>query len=772
MSRLSDALFRWVLRAPRLAVLLLAVAVTAAATGLLRLEISNDIEIFFSDDSPELLAHHEFQDTYGQALNILLVVTPPDEDVFSVESLSQLAWLTEQAWTVPHSRRVDSVINYQHSEASEEGLDVAPLVDWSRPITAEVAARARTVALAEPTLVDRVISPDGRTAGVNITLHLPKEDASVEVPEVAEAAEALADQLRARAPGTEVHITGMLMISHAMNGAIQRDTLTLIPLMFALIAVFLGVMTRSLPGTVAALVVIAGSNLVAMGMAGWMGIVLSPSNLIAPIIIMALAIASSVHVLGYYAKFRQQGQESAEAALGAQRANLVPVFWTSVSTMLGFISMNASDSPPVRELGNIVCVGVATSMVLALLLLPALLLIFPQVSSRPPRSGRQLASLAEWVIGHRRPLLWTAGLVTVLGVPSALSNRLDDTFVTYFDEAVPFRAATDYAVENLTGFNYFEYSIASDGPVTEPGYLQQVKSFEQWWKTQPHVRHTSALPRVFERLHKNLNDDDPAFERLPDDGTLLAQYLLLFELSLPQGLDLTDQISVDRQASRLTVIFDDVSTQDMLSAEAAAIEWMEANWEGLEGKPTGQPLMFAHMSDRNSRNMLASNVLLLALISVMLIVPFRSLRIGIGTLMPNLMPALVGFAVWGLTVGQVGLAVSSVIGMTLGIVVDDTIHFTHKFLVERRAGATAEDAVRAAFAQVGAAMVATSTVLVVGFGVLSLSQFTLNSQMGQLTALILGFALVADFLFLPPLLMALSPGDPPCGPADASSSHP
>jgi len=167
-------------------------------------------------------------------------------------------------------------------------------------------------------------------------------------------------------------------------------------------------------------------------------------------------------------------------------------------------------------------------------------------------------------------------------------------------------------------------------------------------------------------------------------------------------------------------------------------------------------IMFSHIGQRNIKSMLLGTTLALILISIILIFALRSLKIGLLSLVPNLVPAALAFGAWGIAVGQVGLALSVVTGMTLGIVVDDTVHFMSKYLRARREkGLDAQDAVRYAFDTVGLALVATSVVLIAGFLVLTYSAFTLNSDMAFMTAVTIVFALLADFLLLPPLLMAL-----------------
>ena len=184
--------------------------------------------------------------------------------------------------------------------------------------------------------------------------------------------------------------------------------------------------------------------------------------------------------------------------------------------------------------------------------------------------------------------------------------------------------------------------------------------------------------------------------------------------------------------------------------------WLDQNLVDVRYTGSSPTLMFAHIGKRNVSSMLVGTTLALVLISFILVLALRSRRIGLISLAPNLIPAGMAFGLWGLMVGQVGMSLSVVAGMTLGIVVDDTVHFLSKYLRARREkGLDEKEAVRYAFNTVGVALWVTSLVLVMGFWVLSQSHFALNSDMGAMAAITIAIALIMDFLFLPPLLMKL-----------------
>jgi predicted RND superfamily exporter protein len=225
-------------------------------------------------------------------------------------------------------------------------------------------------------------------------------------------------------------------------------------------------------------------------------------------------------------------------------------------------------------------------------------------------------------------------------------------------------------------------------------------------------------------------------------------------MSLPYGLDLTNQINLDKSATRMIVTIKDATAKELRDMDTTAREWLKTHAPELFSYGASLSLMFAHISERNIQSMLGGTFIALALISGLLLIALRSLRIGLISLVPNLIPAAMALGVWGYLVGQVGLSIAVVGSLSLGIVVDDTVHFLSKYLRARRElGVSAEEGVRYAFASVGRALFTTTVILTAGFATLALSGFKLNADTGMLTAIAIAMALVADFFLLPGLLI-------------------
>lgn len=754
VERYTALLIRW----RWLVVLLTLVWVFAAASGVRFLSFTNDYRIFFSEENPQLQAFDNLQNTYNKNDNALLVITPKSGNVFTPEILNIVEQITEAAWQTPYSLRVDSVTNFQHTYADADDLVVENLVEDALSFSPEQIARVKAVALAEPSLLNRIISPSGHVAGVNITIHLPEIDPQAETPEVISFVRELASEYEAKYPQIKIHLTGILFMNNAFTEASQSDFATLVPIMFLVILVLVGLSVRVISGTIATLLVIIFAIMSAMGLAGWLGIKLSPPTASTPTMVMTMAVAHCVHVLTNFLQNYRLSQNKFQALTESMRINMQPVFITSMTTAIGFLSMNFSDAPPFRDLGNMVAMGVVTGYLLSVTLFPALIMILPVKPPKPDSRGLLfMQALGDFVVRQRAKIMWGMLAVVVGLVMFIPANELNDEFVNYFDETIEFRTDTDYITDNLTGMYQISYSLGAgeSGGISEPIYLETLERFAEWYRQQPGVLHVGVFSDVMKRVNRNMHGDQPAWYRIPDLRELAAQYLLLYEMSLPYGLDLNNQINLDKSATRMDVSLESLSTNQLLALEDRAQSWLYENAQSsMHGSGASPAIMFAHIGYRNVRSMLLGTVIALVLISLILVFALRSLKMGVISLIPNLVPAAMAFGLWGMFVGQVGLALSVVVGMTLGIVVDDTVHFMSKYQRGRREqGLSSQDAVRYAFSTVGMALWVTSLALIAGFLVLSLSAFELNSSMAQLTATTIMLALVADFLLLPTLLM-------------------
>jgi len=750
----------------------LAIALTAVSVA--RMDriwpLDPDARVFFAPENPDRQALDRFEATFAKDDNLLISIEPADGEVFTPETLAAIGDITERSWRLPFVRRVDSITNFQHTYANNDELIVRDLVVDPADVTPEAAAEAKEIALSRVELVGSFIPPASDVTMVQIRFTLPGEHPTLEVPSIVAAANTLREEIEAAYPFLDLRLTGSVMINNQFSVSGQQDGQTLMGPMFMAILIVVGLALRSFFGTLGVLVVIVLSAIGGLGALGWMGLPLNSVTVLAPLYIMTLAVASAVHIL---ASCRQTMLETADRKEWARRAledHMGAIIIACVTTAIGFFSLNFSISPPFRQLGNIVGIGILAAMVLTLTLLPALVTFLPIARrTTPSATSRLMDRLAEFVIARRGLLLpGTALLVAAMAIGIG-QLRLEDDFLRYFDERYEFRQDTDFVERRLTGVAGLEFPLPSGEAqgVNDPAFLKEVSTFVDWLRTQPDVTAVQSLTDTIKRLNMNMHGDDPAFMRIPDARDEAGQYLFLYELSIGYGMDLTDQIDVDRSSLRVTVRMSNVTTADMRDLTLAAGEWLNANAPLIQSAwnqehpelalvtPTGVVHVFNLISYRDVRAMLTGTAIALVLISGVIMAALRNVRIGFISLIPNLIPAAMAFGLWGYGVGAVTLAIAVVLAATLGIVVDDTVHFLSKYMEARRRGENAENAVRYAFHTVGMAMFVTTVGLVAGFGVLAQSGFAVNGDMAKLTAITITMALVADFLLLPSLLIWL-----------------
>jgi predicted RND superfamily exporter protein len=740
--------------------------VAAVSSGAQYVWFNGDYRIFFRADNPHLIAHERQQASFTKSDNVSFILAPADGAIFTRRTLMAIEQLAADCWKIPYSIRVDSITNHQHTRAVDDELATGDLVrDAARLSYAQIAER-RAIALAEPLLVGGLLSARGHVAAVNVRLELPdykgREDPAT--PEVMAHVRRMEREFEAAHPGITVHLMGLLPINQGFNELAQQDSATLAPLMFVVVLVVLALFFRSFSATFTTLLVIVFSLTMAVGFMGWVGYAANQVNVSAPTLILTLAVSDSVHILLPYLEGLGQGRSRSDAMEDSLRVNLAPVFFTNFTTAIGFVGLNFSDSPPFLEMGNIAAFGVMATMLLTFTLLPGIMTLLP-VKLRPGMGEeahwRIVDRVCEFALARRRQLFWIILAVVAAFSAAIPRNELNDDTAEYFEKGVPLRDAMDFVEDNLTGIDGIAYELSSGEPggINDPAFLAKVEAFAQWWRAQPETTHVLTFTDVIKRLNKSMHGDDSAWYRVPEDRDLAAQYVLLYELSLPQGLDLNTLVNFDKSALRLVASVKNQPARELIALEERAHAWLEANAPGMATGPgTGVSVIFARLSQSNIYSMMEGALVSAVLISLTMILSLRSFKFGFVSLVPNLLPAAVAYGIWGLTVGQVNLAVAAVFSVSSGIVIDDTIHFLSKYLRARRVdGRSPADAVRYSFATTGTALFVNTAVLVLGFLVLTVSNFTVNSSLGLMTALIIGIALLFDLLFLPALLLKVDP---------------
>ena len=741
-----------------LTIVLSFLAILALASGARHLTMVDvDVRNHFGEDNPNIVALKLLEETYALSDVALVSVAPKSGTVFSRETLVAIEELTEQLWRTPYATRVDSITNYTHSEGLDDTLIVEPLIDEAGSLGDADIERIMEIALGTEEIAGRFISRNGRVAGLVVSVTLP-EDRELGKQEVTDYLYRTVIDAREKHAAIDYHLTGEIVLNRAMRDAIDEEMAILAPTALGTMLLVALLLLRSLWGTLAIVLMLVAAIPSALGFAGFAGLNLFGESAAALFVLMAVTVAHSVHIIEGMAACMRQGMDRIQAAMQTVRMNMWPVFLTSFTTAIGFLSLNFADMPPFRVMGNIVAFGAMCAFVYAVTLLPAFLSVLPIRAWRKREARTDIFDrLGRFVISHRMILLCSFGVMTVVLIAGISRIELRENWLELLDESYEFRQSTDFLSQNFKGVETYEYSLDSgqEGGITDIGYLNKVESFAEWYRAQPEVSYVFSIADIMKRLNKNLHDEDPDYYVLPDNPELAAQYLLLYEFSLPVGRDLNNLIDYDRATTRVTVALSSLSSKEKIELDDRARAWLRNNAPDLETTATGVSIVGARSIQRNIEGMLLGTFVAMGIVSLLLLAVFRSVRLGLITLIPNFVPAAMAIGLWGYVVGEVGVAASVVTAIAFGIIVDDTIHFMTKYVDARKSGKLPSESVQAAFRSVGRALFTTTLVFGLGFMVFGASGMSTNQALGLLVGITVIIALLADFLFLPPLLMAL-----------------
>ena len=729
----------------------------AVMSGIPNLTLDTDGRVFMDDQNPDKILLDRFESEYAKDDTLSIVVSPKDGNVFTPRTLEAIDLMTDDAWNLPYVRIATSITRFQNTYADgEDSLIVEDLVVDPYNVTQEEADKARAIALSKVELKGGLISENGADTQISVIFRLPGKDLTREIPEIMEETIPMIERYRADYPDIAFRYTGSVPLGYQFNVASQDDGATLTPLMLVTMLGMVGILLRTFTGVIGVTVVAVLSALISLGSLGLFHIPLNSATALAPLMIITLAVASTVHLLSSARQTAEFTPDRKEWARKAIADHGLAITIACLTTAIGFLSLNFSISPPFRQLGNMVAAGMLGVWVYTLTLLPAMITWLPgKQKTQAARVDTFMRAFGEFVIRNQRRLL--LGIpVLIIGLGAGISQiKLEDDFLRYFDERYEMRQATDYFENNIGGLNVLEYALETgeESGINSLEYLKKVEAFTNFLRAQPEISNVRSVTDIVKQLNKSMNGDRQEFYRLPDSDEEISQYLFLYELSLGYGMDLTDQINIDRSAIRMTAYIPNTTTALMIALDGRIQNWFDANAPELKAPVTGQTHVYTMISARDVPAMLQGTVLALVFISLIILLVLRNIKLGLISLVPNLVPAAMAFGLWGYSVGTVTLAVSVVVAMTLGIVVDDTVHFMLKYAEAKKRGESSEDSVRYAFKSVGMALTVTSIGLVLGFFILGMSGFAVNRDLARLTAVTLSFALFVDFLFLPPLLI-------------------
>ena len=753
LARGMTRYFRFVLR-HRLVVVMLCLLLTALfALTISRAVIASSFTKLFFGDSAKYQAYRERTRRFGN--DEVFVVAYEDPDPLSRASLRRLESAVARVRAMPDVARVDSLLNIQRLWAEDNALCFERYSKAARKEPARAGALVAELGKDER-FRGLLVSQDGRHAAVIIEMSIDDERPAERIPSII--SEVLACFREEGFPAERLHLAGLpaLMgeVMHQAHIILERFfPVTAIVLLIVVLAIF-----RRLAPALLAMGLSALASVWTMGFATLLDRQVSVLIAIVPAVILTVAFSDIIHLWSAYLIELGSGKSKRDAILASASDVGAACLLTSATTFVGFLCLSAIPTPVFRQLGLVLGFGVAVALLLAMTLVPIALSLLPAARpvSRPsPASdqegplGRILEGLAQ--ICTRRPLVVIAAFALLLIASLAGLSRLhiDTALAERFDEEHPFRVDQRYFENHFCSTNMLEVFVDAARPegLLAPTLFGRIAALRDGLEEMPEVDKVVSLVDLVELLHRSLGAEG----RLPTSRAAMAQYLLLFEMSGRE--DLERLVDFERGSMRMSVRLNDHGARATFDVGQAA-EGLSRSLLGQEARVEASGLFYlvGWWLDSVVEGQRNGLLLSFALITVMMVIGLRSIRVGLCSMLPNVLPLLALGGYLGVAWDRVDSDTLVVAMMAIGIGVDDTIHFLMRYRIEASKVKERSVALMRAYTFSGRAIVLTTVVLVLGFLPFAASSYYPARMIGTLLPGVLIVALLADLMLVPALV--------------------
>ncbi|MCF6244468.1 MAG: efflux RND transporter permease subunit [Sulfurovum sp.] len=743
--------FRWAI------VIIVPLIVMMLASSLKHLEIDGSYRIWFEKDSKTLIDYDKFRDEFSNDDGIM-VVFRDENGIFNKKALGSIQRITEAMWDMPHIDRVDSITNYQHVHTQANKPDDVLVDDFIQEDISDASeaylVNRKAVATSDDIIKGSFISKDGKTTMIFARLEgQANEDGDISAEMMGYINKII--DTESNKTGYKYWLNGGPPMTEAFVQIAGHDAMVFTPLVFLASMILLFMLFRRVSGALVPLAVVLFTFLSVLAVQTLLGYKLNNFTANIPVFIVAIGIADAVHIYSLWLMEKRRGVENKEAVYHSLNKNFLPILLTSLTTTVGFSTLALSKVVPVATLGIATASGAVLAFIISIVWMPAMLLLLKKQAKKVEEKEEDIKShgYGKFIVNNDKKIIVIGTLIMFLIGLGLAFVKVDSNTIRYFDKNVEIRKSAEFTMKNLTGS--MSYILIADSGKTdgikEPAFLKTVEKFYRDYQLMfpKDVRHINSLLDIIKRYNKIMNNK----ESIPEDRKLVAQYLLMYSMGLAQGMEITDQMDFDQRKLRINVLTNIVDTSKDMKMINYAIDWWAKTPYAMN--LTGQTAMYAYMQKDITDTLIYSLSLTILIVSLMMLLIFKRLKILWILLLPNLLPVIlvIGMMGWlGLTI-DMGVAIAGAI--IIGVAVDDTIHFLVKYFDARKRGLNLTDTFDEVLHYAGKAMLFTTIVLSLSFAMFVFSTFTPNQNFGLVTATALFIALIVDLIYLPALLSVM-----------------
>ncbi|MEJ6538853.1 MAG: MMPL family transporter [Halioglobus sp.] len=728
----------------------------AISLGALKTTIDSSDDSILSEDDPYRLEVAQVNTDFPPSTSVLFAFMSPEGDVFNRDMLQAMQDLTDRYTDVESAVSVASLINHRLNAVDADIHRRDYLLPELDELTAQDLVKIREIALKDEDLTQSMLSPEGDMALAVIKFQATSEEQETQL-QIAKTVVDLRDSLREQYPDQNIYVLGRILFEYDNYNAQVKDSKYLFPIVMLTV---LGLMYFCLGSLSFALAIAAVSVMsvgLTVGAVGWAQVPFNQISNMGPLVVFMIAMADSIHLVSVYLQGLHKSLSKFEALRESLRVNIQPVTLATVTTAIGFLSLNYCASPGIYGFGNVVAIGVVWAFLVTFTLLPALILLLPVKKVPKPLGVKGFINfVANVVANHGTPLFW--GSLTLIAVTFAMLplNKVDFDRFSFIDKDSDFHTVISALAEKIGNDQSLVYSIDSGKyyGITEPEFLRKIEEFSLWLEEQPQTSFVTSYTGFLKNRNMAENDNDPAWEVLPEDNLQIIDYLVGYQLVQEIEPQLEPIFNADYSAIRLVVGTSNLSNVQLLDFSEQIEDWITLNMDPAYDVLHGDnSILYARLNKTISLQLMEGFTVSFLLITATLLVGLKSVRYGLLSIIPNLFPATIVFGIWGLLVGELSPYILMLFSISIGLVVDDSVHVLSKYIVARREGNSPEAAVQYSLDRAGSAITITTLSLAIGTFILVLSNTFYYQNVALLLTPIIITALLLDLLFLPPLLV-------------------
>jgi predicted RND superfamily exporter protein len=722
--------------------------------GIVFTQIDSTDRTILPDDDPYLLEVMEVDEKFPPSTSALFAFIGPQGDVFNRDTLQAMEDLHDRYLEVESAVSVGSMVNHRLTavDAAEQNRDyLLPELDLLDEVD---LADIREVALNDEGLTKSLLSPGGDMALAVIKYRI-NDDVADQRLSIARSVVKLRDGLREAHPEVTIYVLGRDLFELDSHNAAIKDRSNLFPLVVGATTLLLWLCLNSLAFSLCIFVISSCTLMLTVGSVGWSGLAFNQISNMGPLVVLTIAMADAIHLVSVYIQGLHNGLDKEEALRQSIRLNFQPISLATLTTAMGFLSLNYCSSAGIYGFGNVVALGVAWAYIVTLTILPALITLIPVRKIPRPLGIRRFMAGISQLVAQRGNLLFWGSIVIIVGTTALLPmNKIDFNRYSFIDKKSDFHKVITALSEKIGNDQSLVFTVDSGKyyGITEPEFLRQVETFSLWLEDQPEASFVNSYIGLLKNLNESEHDNDEAWHVIPDDNLQVIDYLVTYQLV--QEIEPHMEHIFEYESVRLIVGTSRLSNLELLAFNKKIEVWLAENlnpeYRVLHGD---RSILFARLNHTISVQLMQGFTLSFVLITLTILVGLRSVRYGLLSMIPNLFPATIVFGVWGLFVGELSPYVLMLFSISIGLVVDDSVHVLSKYISAKREGMSPEDAVQYSLDRAGSAITITTAALAMGTAILVFSNTYYYQNVALMLTPIIVIALLLDLLFLPPLLV-------------------